>query len=178
MKRELRPLRDKLRNDSRCMRLKTLFQELPLYQIPLDTYMDEIDQIHKGRGIRFLAQSSPRFIESVVDASLQDQANRSRLTEIAMHCYKAENTLNEALTNLKTYLLMAYAADLGFIRTKDERLQVVNMALAPFQSFMAEVAKVRALANMVIDDVDKAAWSLQRLIAAFNLKAGRGEQTL
>lgn len=178
MKRELRPLRDKLRNDSRCLRLKTLFQELPLYQIPLEAYMVEIDQVHKGRGIRFLAQSSPRFIESVVDASLQDQANRSRLTEIAMHCYKAENTLSEALTNLKTYLLMAYAADLGFIRTKDERLQVVNMALAPFQAFTAEVAKVRALANMVVEDIDRGAWSLKLLVSAYQLKAGRGEQTI
>ena len=178
MKRDLKPLREKLRNDSRCQRLKTLFQELPLYQVPVDDYLKEIEQIHKGRSIRFLTQSSPRFIEAVVDASLLDQANRSRLTEISMHCYKAESTLGEALDNLKTYLLLAYSADLSFIRTKDERMQILNITLAPFIKFMKEVAKVRAVADMVISDVDKGAWSLKLLVSAYQLKTGRGEQTI
>jgi hypothetical protein len=178
MKRNLKPLRDKLREDTRCARLMTLFRELPIYQTPLEAWTTEVEQIHKARGIRFLTQSSPRFIESVVDASLLDQANRSRLTEISMQCYKAENTLSEALDPLRSYLLMTYSADLGFVRTKDERSQLVNMALAPFLSYVGKVSQVREMANMVIKDIDQGAYSLQRLVAAYQLKAGRGEQTI
>ena len=178
MKRDIGAIRDKLRADKRSSRLRTLFTELPLYQLPIDAHIKEIEQIHKTRGIRVLTQSSPRFIEAVVDASLLDQANRSRLVEISMGCYKAENTLTEALDLLRTHLLMTYAVDLAFVRTKDERNQIVNMALAPFMKFVSRAAQCRELANMVIKDIDQGAYSLQRLIAAFNLKAGRGEQTL
>ncbi len=178
MKRDLRPLMERLRSDKRCERLKTLFHELPIYQLPIEDFTKEIEQIHKTRNIRFLTQSSPRFIESVVDASLMDQANRSRLTEIAMACYKAENTLQEALEPLREYLLLSYAADLAFIRTKDERGIVLNMALAPFVKFIFRVTQVKQLAEMVIKDIDQGAYSLQRLVAAMQLKNGRGEQTL
>lgn len=178
MKRDLRPLRDKLRSDRRCTRLMTLFQELPIYQLPIDDFLKEIEHIHKARNIRFLSQASPRFIESVVDASIMDQANRSRLVEISMACYKAENTLLEALDPLKTYLAMTYSSDLTFIRTKDERNQLLNMALAPFMKFIGRVQQVRQLSTMVIDDVDKGAWSIKALIAAMQLKSGRGEQTI
>lgn len=178
MKRDLKPIRDKLRLDRRCARLMSLFQELPIYQVPMEAFSKEIEQIHKSRSIRFLTQSSPRFIESVVDASILDQANRSRLTEISMSCYKAENTLTEALDPLRMYLLTAYAEDLKFARTKEERTQIINMALAPFLKFIANTTQVRTLADMVISDIDRGSWSLRLLVNAFQLKAGRGEQTL
>jgi hypothetical protein len=178
MRRDLRPLRDKLRADKRCARLLTLFHELPMYQLDADSLIKEIEQIHKARAVRFLTQSSPRFIEAVVDASLMDQANRSRLAEISMACYKAESTLNDALVPLKSYLLMTYSADFSGVRTKEERLQIINMALAPFTRFLDRITKTKTLASMVIDDVDKAHWTLRGHIEAMKLKSGRGEQTI
>ena len=178
MKRNLRPLRDMLRSDKRCARLLTLFQELPMYRLDVDGLIKEIEQIHKARAIRFLAQGNPRFIESIVDASIMDQANRSRLAEISMACFKAESTLNEALVPLRSYLLLTYADEFAGIRTKEERTQVINMALAPFTAFIERVTKVRSLSSMVVDDIDKGAWSLERTIKAMQLKAGRGEQTI
>lgn len=173
MKRNLVPIRDKIRADKRCERLMTLFQELPIYQLPIEDMTKEIEQIHKARGIRFLSQSSPRFIEAIVDASLLDQANRSRLTEISMACYKAHSTLSEALDPLKTYLLLTYASDLQGIRTKEERNQIIYMALVPFFKFTSKVEQVRTLASMVIDDIDKGAYSLQRLIASYQINSKR-----
>ena len=178
MKRDLRPLRDKLRADRRCARLLTLFHELPMYQLDTEALVKEIEQIHKARAVRFLIQSSPRFIEAVVDASIMDQANRSRLAEISMSCYKAESTLNEALVPLKSYLMITYAPDFSGVRTKEERSQIINMALAPFTRFLDRITKTKTLASMVIDDIDRAAWSLRGHIEAMKLKSGRGEQTI
>ncbi len=178
MKRDLRPLRDKLRADRRCARLLTLFHELPMYQLDADSLIKEIEQIHKARSVRFLTQSSPRFIEAVVDASLMDQANRSRLAEISMACYKAESTLNEALVPLKSYLLMTYSADFSGVRTKEERIQIINMALAPFTKFLDRITRTKSLASMVIEDIDKGAWVIKSLIESLKLKMGRGEQTI
>lgn len=167
--RDIKPIRDKLRNDSRCARLLKLFQTLPLYQIPADNLMSEIESIHKTRSIRFLNSASPRFIEELVDASIRDQANRSRLTEISMQCYKAESTLKDALDPLKDYLLITYSSDLSFVRTKEERTKVVNIALLPFIKFVDKVQRVHNLANMVITDIDKGAWSLKLLVSAHQL---------
>lgn len=178
MSRNLSLLRDKLRADKRCQRLHTLFNELPIYQIGIEGLTKEIEQIHKTRNIRFLSQNTPRFIEAIVDASILDQANRSRMVEISMGCYRAETTLLEALDPLRSYLLLHYAEDFVGIRTKDERLQILNMALSPFLKFVARTTQVRTLANMVIDDVDKGAWSLKLLVSAYQLKIGRGEQTI
>ena len=174
----IRILRDKLRADKRCLRLMTLFQELPIYQIAIDSHLKEIDQIHKARNIRFLTQASPRFIESIVDASIRDTADRSRLVEISMTCYKAETSLQEALEPLRSYLLATYASGFSSIRTIAERNRVLNMALAPFVKFISQTTQIRTLANMVIEDIDKGAFSLQRLIAAMQLKNGRGENAL
>ena len=171
-------LRDKLRADKRCQRLMTLFQELPVYQIPIEDDLKEIEQIHKTRNIRFLSQASPRFIEAIVDASILDQSNRSRLVEISMRCFRAETSLNAALDPLRTYLLSKYAAYFRSIRTREERRQVLDMALAPFLKFIGRTTEVRGLADMVIADIDKGAWSLKLLVSAYQLKQGRGEQTI
>ena len=171
-------LRNKIRADKRVMRLMTLFQELPIYQIPIDSHYKEIEQTHKTRNIRFLSQSSPRFIEAVVDASIRDQADRSRLVEISMACYRAEASLNEALEQLRLYLMHRFANDFAGVRTISERSKVMNMALAPFVKFVAQTTQIRTLANMVVEDIDHGAWSLKGHVEAFKLKAGRGEQQL
>lgn len=178
MKRDMTSIRDRLRADPRCKRLKTLFSDLPIYKIPTDALIKEIEEIHKTRSIRYLTQNSPRFIESIVDASLRDQAERSRCAEISMQCYKAEATLKDSIDKLRDYLLMTYSSELSFVRTKDERTKVINMALAPFISFLDRVALVRNLCATVIDDVDKGAWTLRLMVQAYQLKAGRGEQTI
>lgn len=171
-------LRDKLRSDKRSQRLMGLFTELPVYQLPLDKFIVEIEQIHKTRSIRQLTQSSPRFIEALVDASILDQSNRSRLAEISMACYRAEHSLKEALEPLKAYLLMNYSVELSGIRTKDERDKVLDMALAPFRKFINRTTEVREMCRIVIEDIDKGAWSLKLNVAAMQLKNGRGEQSL
>ncbi len=178
MKRDLSGIRDRLREDARCKRLKALFTELPIYQIPTEDLIKEVEQIHKARSIRFLTQASPRFIEAIVDASLMESANRSRCAEISMKCYKAEATLKDALEPLREYLLLTYGPDLSFVRTKDERLQVINMALAPFIKFMNRIALVRGLCDIVVKDIDQGAFTLQRSVAALNMRNGRGEQTI
>lgn len=169
MKRDLTPLRDTLRKDARCRRLHKLFQELPLYQVPADDWLTEIERIHKSRAIRFLNTGSPRFIEAVVDASVRDQADRSRLTEISMQCYKAESTLSEAVDTLRDYLLLTYSSELSFVRTKEERVKIVNLALAPFLRFVQRAHRVTSMADLVIKDIDKGSWSLRLLVDSYKL---------
>src|SRR5574343_56913 len=89
MKRDLKPIREKLRGDRRCQRLLGIFQDSSLYRIAFDALTKEVMDLHRTRAVRFLNRSDGRFIEKVVDASMRDQANRSRLAEISMQCLRA-----------------------------------------------------------------------------------------
>jgi hypothetical protein len=170
MKRDLEPLKAKLRSDRRVKRLLTMFQELPLYQIPYKALMTEVERIHQTRNIRFLSVTSPTFLEDVVDASVRDQSNRSRLTEISVQCFKARASLQEALDPMREYLLLTYAPDMGFVRTKEERKSLVDMALAPFGRFVKRTEVLSTMCDMVVADIDKASWSLRLNVNAYQVR--------
>lgn len=177
MKRDLSPIRTKLREDKRCQRLLTIFQESSIYKIAFEELTKEVMDIHKTRSIRFLSRSEGRFIEQIVDASLRDQSNRSRLAEISMQCFRAAASLEEALVPLQEYLIMTYGPEMSFVRTKDERKQLVEMALRPFYKFIGQSKTLRSLTDIVIVDIDKGSWSLKLLISAYELQS-RPEQNI
>lgn len=177
MKRDLRPIREKLRNDRRCQRLLGIFNDSAIYRLAFESLTAEVMDIHRTRAVRFLSRNDGRFIEKIVDASLRDQANRSRLAEISMQCFRAQASLEEALTPLQEYLLMTYGPEMSFVRTKDERKQLVEMALRPFYKFISQTQRLRELTDIVISDIDKAAWGLRLLVNAYEL-SNRPEQTI
>ena len=177
MKRDLRPIRDKIRSDGRCRRLLSIFNESSIYKIAFDDLTKEVLDMHKTRAVRFLSRGDGHFIEKLVDASLRDQASRSRLAEISMHCFRAQSSLMEAVQPLQEYLIMTYGPEMSFVRTKDERKQLVDMALRPFHKFIQQCTTLRSLTDIVIADVDKAAWSLRLMVNAYEL-TNRPEQTI
>ena len=177
MKRDLKPIRERLKSDARCKRLLAIFQESSIYKIPFEKLTNEVMEIHKTRSVRFLSRHEGHFIEKIVDASLRDQANRSRLSEIAMTCYRAQASLEEALEPLQEYLIMTYGPEISFVRTKEERKQLVEMALRPFYKFVSQCSTLRNLIEIVVVDIDKAAWSLKLLISAYELH-NRPEQSI
>lgn len=169
MRADLSGIVKSMKRDDRYRRLRQLFADMPLYKIPTQDLVDEILRIHSVRGVRFLTTSDAKFFDRVIDASIQDQANRSRLSEILMQCVRARGTLDNALSPLREYLLIRYANEITFLRTKDERVRVVNMALASFQRFLDKVDIVEQQARIVVEDIDKASFSLKRIIEAYTL---------
>lgn len=128
--------------------------------------MKEVENAHKARKSRFLDHNSPKFIESIVEAVIRDNATRSRLVEISMSCSKAESTLQQAIVPLKEYLLLTYQSEISFVRTKEERTQVINMALATFHKFTNSVSVVNAAAKAVIEDIDHSHWNMKLIVQA------------
>lgn len=94
-----------------------------------------------------------------------------------MQCYRAESSLDEAIQPLKEYLILKYGPEMSFVRTKDERSKLVDMALRPLLIFTSKVRIVRELANMVVSDIDKASFSLQRQIDIYKL-TNKPERTI
>jgi hypothetical protein len=169
IKKDLKPVIHKLKQDSRFKKLKNVFDSLPVYQIPIDTLMTEVESAHKMRSVRRLSTSSSDFMQAVVDANIFDQTQRSRMAEIQMTCLKATNKLQSAITALKDHLILAYAEELKVVRTKEERTMIVNAALRDFNKYIDRVSILREMTQIVISDIDKAGWSLSRTIDALSV---------
>lgn len=178
MKRDISKVIDKLKADRRVQRLFTMFDELPLYKLPIKQLKEEIETIHSARSVRFLNQHDPRFIEKIIDASLDDTAKRSRLVEITVQCFKSGNSMNEALDKMRRYLISTYADDIYFARTKEERSNIVDMVLAPLARFVAHTQAISKMADQVIADIDKAGYSLKLIVEAYKIHYGRKEQSI
>lgn len=162
----LRPIVSVLKKDSRYKRLKETFNSIPIFRMPVDQYIKEVESIHKLREIRRLNTSDPSFIDKVIKANVSDQGHRSRLTEIQMGCIKYISTLQNAIDSLRQHLLLTYSTELRSLKTKEERLGVVNIALRTFIRAIENVMQLKELSQLVVFDIDKASWSLRLTVDA------------
>ena len=167
----------RLKKDSRYRRLSKVFAEHPLYHIPFSAWKEEIERLHKTRNVRFLRPDESKFVARLIDSSVQDQAYRSRLVEMRVTCSRVQHQLKKGLTALEEYYLVAYASDISIVRTKEERSKIIRMTLRKFNDFLTEIAIIEDMSKLVIEDIDKAAWSMKLAVAAFEVH-NKPESTL
>ncbi len=171
--RSLKPLIQAMKKDPKYKRLRGSFDTLPVYQLPTDTLITEVETQHKLREIRRLNSADPGFVDALIKANTNDQAIRGRVTEIVMACVKATSSLDDAVEALRYHLLMTFTDELKSFRTKDERVQVVNMVLMPFTKYTQKIAVLKEVAQLVVSDIDKGAWALRSSIEALKLHVSR-----
>jgi hypothetical protein len=158
-----------MRKDVKFKRLKTTFATHENFRLPLESLMDEIKLAHQQRVVRRLNTTDPNFVDRVIEAHLNDQAVRSRTTEIIIRCVRAHTLLLNAVESLRYHLLIVFSDELKSFRTIAERAQVVNMAIRTFESFLTDVSVLKESAQLVVGDIDKAAWALKSVITAMEM---------
>ena len=176
-KQDLLRLKRLLLKDKRVRKLEDAFDRLPEYNLPIKTVYEEIERIHMTRKTRHLDKSSGSFVSDVTEGMLDDQSNRSRLTEILMSCIHALKNLNASLESLEGYLLIEYADQLGTIRTKGERANFVeHHVLSKYHKYADRTSRIKEACELVITDIDKAAWMYKNLIESIKMASGRREE--
>lgn len=158
-----------IKDDRKFLRLKKIFSTHETYKLSTDKLLEEIKSCHQIRKVRRLNVTDTNFVDNLIDASLLDQAQRSRLTEILIQCVRAQTSLEQALESLKFHLLTTFSSSLTSFRTKEERQQVIQLALKEFSRFLADVDIVKQAATLVITDIDKASYALKNSITAIQL---------
>jgi hypothetical protein len=159
----------KLKKNKKYITLKDLFNDMPIYDMPLDKLMEEVETLHKQRKIRRLDSTDHLFLDKVVEANVQDQSVRARITEIMLLCLKASSSLSTAIEALQYHLLLEYGEELKSFRTKEERLRLVQISLKPFKEYIENVNILKDMCLLVVSDIDKAAWSLSKNIDAMKI---------
>ena len=150
-----------IKADVKVKRLKATFAENPLFQLPIDSLTTEALTFHKMRDVRRLNPQEPKFVEVLLKANAEDQRARSRLTEIIVECGRAISRLDKVLDHLTQYLLITYSLELKNYRTKEERMYVVGSVIKPFKDYLNSVESLRAAVQLIVVDIDKAAYSLK-----------------
>lgn len=171
--RDLKPILRAMRKDKKYKRLKDAFDTLPLYQMPIEKLADEIETIHKTRSIRYLNVDTPQFVDAIVKANTQDQSVRGRLTEIMMMAVRVTGKLEAALETIRFHLLISFTDELKSYRTKEERVQIVNMVLQPFTKYIANVGMLRESAQLCVKDIDQGNFSLDKTLRALEMHTSR-----
>jgi FtsZ-binding cell division protein ZapB len=171
--RDLTPILKAMRRDKKYKRLKEAFDTLPLYQMPIEKLADEIETLHKTRSIRYLNVDTPQFVDTIVKANTQDQSVRGRLTEILMMSVRVTGKLEAALKTLRFHLLISFTDELKSYRTKEERLQIVDMVLQPFTKYIANIEMLRESAQLCVKDIDQGNFSLDKTLRSLEMHTSR-----
>jgi hypothetical protein len=172
----LQYLRKTIRKDPRLMRLDAAFDELPEFSLNANELYEEIKRIHMVRKTRHLDRRSKTFVDDVTEGLLDDQAHRSRLSEILISCVQIIRNLENTLESMEGHLLMEYDDLLREIRTKGERQTFVRTnVLNKYLRYVDRIDRVKQTAEIIITDIDKAAWMYRNIIEAVKLATGHKE---
>jgi hypothetical protein len=173
----LEQVQEKIGRNKKYKALIESFNTNKLYAINLDEYKAEILALHQARSVRtlikFCEDRESKLVDEVIRANIIDQGQRSRLTEILIHCTRASVALNEALKVFKEYALVRYDPYLNKIRTKGERSSFLDTCLADMFTYISDADLVITLANLVIKDIDAAGFALKRIIDALSLSQSK-----
>lgn len=162
-----------MRRDPKYKKLKHTFDTHENFQLALEDLTQELMQSHQNRLVRRLNYTDPKFVDAVINASIKEQATRSRITEIMVQCMRSHTLLNNAIESLKYHLLVTYTDELRSFRTKEERMQIVNMALRTFNKYLGDLLAVKESAQLMAADIDKSSWNLKLIVEAMKLHIAR-----
>jgi len=175
---ELKAIRKKIRQDERFQQFLKNFRGNPAYQIPFETYHEELQRLHTTRLTRELKRKKSRsFPEKALDAMLQDQATRSRCAEILGECSKISSAMERTLSKLRDYLLSEYGGYMKIVGTVAERKAFVEAVMRDFYDFFDEVKTLEKSAGIVIEDIDKANYMYKNLVELIKVLS-RPEQVM
>lgn len=153
-----------IRKDEVYVRFKRILANAS--QLDLDKLYEEIKTLHSGRTMRGLKSSvSPK---KIIGATLQDQSYRSRLVEINLLMTREYAALKAAYDATKDHLNSKFGKDIG-VRSIADRDAYWRSKLSKAVMRIDKLANMIELAEMVIEDIDKAGYAAKNIIAAFEI---------
>jgi hypothetical protein len=168
---DIERLRRAVKSDEKYLKFKRAVDKNPNLHLPFEELHDELGRMQRTRQVRSLSRSDKNFTQTVIDAMLQDQAYRSRCTEILASCISITGAFQETLVNLRDYLILEYGTRMGSKGrvTKEERRNFMENVLRPFFRYIHKVEQLKEHARLIIEDIDKAGYTYRNLVESIKL---------
>ena len=164
MSQRLDALRRTVKRDAKYRRFRDTFEGNPNYSIDFQKLHDELERMHMTRSVRTLRRKKVGFVDDLLDAMLQDQAVRSRTTEILGICVNIDGAMRETLDNLNDYLMVQYSESLKISSTQTERKAFIGTCLRQFYRYLDQIQQLREHCKLIVDDIDKAGYTYRNLV--------------
>lgn len=158
----------------RFMRMATALDNSTI----LSDYLKEIQTLHSTRSLRVLGVQQLPSGKRLAEASLKDQAVRSRCVEIAMDTAIKRNRLYRLTETITGYISVNFTEelnDIGF-KTIADKKSAISSLLTKWYTLIDNMDTVTEVADMVIKDIDQGSWALNKVISSLEIATKR-EQT-
>jgi hypothetical protein len=166
-------LRNALKKDARWKRFRAIVDQA--YLPEFDAHIDEIERLHKTRGVRVLGAQAMPSGKRVADAAMRDQGVRSRCVEIVMQVTRSRNYLAIQMDVVRSYVMAQYMQLLGEsgARTITEKKEHVTSMFSKADTTLHRLDTITEIADLVIKDCDQAAWALSKTVSALEVATKR-----
>jgi len=146
--------------------------EVTRTSIDLDKSMREVMSLHLSRTSRNLLGADRYSPKRLIDASLKDLSNRSRMVEIRVRNDMALSHLREAIKALRRYISTEYADDLKEFSTVDQRRSFVDRIMKSANQLVSEGEALLSTIDQLVTDIDKAGYNIKAVVSCLQLLEG------
>ena len=153
-------------------RVKRFIKTVNRGKVALDTtsMLNELEQLHAAKKIRVVTYKEVvrQGQKTLIKSGLQNQSYRSRCVEIKMKASRQYSVLSEHKDVLYKYILSEHRNKIPG-KTKEERNHYIDNILESANRLIYKLENVIEIADLVIDDCDKAAWVISQIVKTLEL---------
>ncbi len=163
----------KVKKNKRYLRLLKM-KDSGLFALDTKADIKKIEDMHATRKMRTLNVKDvlQNFQHNTIEISYQNAGFRSNISSIKFKYYKIAHSLDKHINALSDYIASKYASQLSSeFKTVGAREKALNYILEDFKTILHDFRLVISLADFIIEDLDKAGWSINATIEVMKLTA-------
>ena len=161
-------LRSKLQKDARFKNFCNIVDVDTKLDLPLADWRTESRLLHRSRKVSKLSAGSSRFGRNLIEAVTQENAARSRMTEMLVEATRVNKLYSRYISALTDYFSVEYAQDLASVcKTLKERERFTTVFLEDYIDYQQDVEDFISELQFYITDIDKAGYGIKAMSEVF-----------
>lgn len=142
-------------------------------RLHIEKDQEEAQSLFSGRTTRKLYGDKRYSPKSLIDASMNDAAARSRLVEIRVRCSNQVDILHDACKAMKASMFTNFGPEIKkYHSTVQDRQAFAETVMARALQIENDGQALINLLDKLIDDIDKSSFHLRNVVEALKLLSG------
>lgn len=166
-----------IREDGEYRKFKKILEGVR-ERLKIEKDRNEALSLHAGRTSRKLHGKQQYSLKSLIDASLNDLAARSRLVEVRVQCSIQIDLLHDAAKAMKQHITTEFHEELKEYKTVGQRTAVIERVIKASLETESEGHALIKMLDDLIGDIDKSSFQLRNMLEALKLLAEKPGQVV
>ena len=162
-------LRNKIKEDEKYKKFKNAFLK-EYKKIDLEVDKDQLINLQSTRLSRTLYGKKEMYsANSLMEASLQDLAARSRMVEIRVQLSRRLALLEALISSISKHIYSNYLVIEPSLKTEAQKNNFITDFLAVYKEYVKKGTPIVEMADAFIKDIDQAGFSLRNMMDCLKL---------